>query len=82
MEDSGVCNFADDTTIYVCDKNIHEMKRKLEKSSDIAIQWFKSNYFKLNTDKCKLIVCGHKGPKITVRVGDSNIEEEQYVKLL
>ena len=58
------------------------MKRKLEKSSDIAIQWFKTNYFKLNTDKCKLIVCGHKGPQITVRVGESYIKEEQFVKLL
>ena len=58
------------------------MKRKLEKSSDIAIEWFKTNYFKLNTDKCKLIVCGHEGPQITVRVGESYIKEEQFVKLL
>ena len=82
MEDSDVCNFADDTTIYVCDKDLNEMKRKLEKSSDIAIEWFRTNYFKLNTDKCKLIICGHKGPKITVRVGESNVKEEEFVKLL
>ena len=82
IKDCEVCNFADDTTIFACDKDIDEMKNKLEKSADIAIEWFKTNYFKLNTDKCKLIVGGHKSHPITVRVGTSNVKEETSVKLL
>ena len=81
-EDCEVCNFADDTTIFACNKNIDEIKEILEKSADIAIEWFKTNYFKLNTDKCKLIVGGHKSHSISVRVGNSTINEENMVKLL
>ena len=81
-KDCEVCNFADDTTLFACDKNVYTMTDKLEKSSDVAIQWFSMNYFKLNTDKCKLIVCGHKGRPITVRVGDSVLQPDTTVKLL
>ena len=45
MEDCEVCNLEDDTTIFVCDKDINSIKDKLEKSSDIAIEWFRTNYF-------------------------------------
>jgi len=37
---------------------------------------------KLNSDKCKLIICGKKDHSIVVKVGDSEIKEEQCVKLL
>ena len=55
------------------------MRYKLEKS---AIEWFRTNYFKLNTDKCKLIVGGRKSHSITARVGTSLVEEVSSVKLL
>ena len=81
-EDCEVCNFADDTTIFVCSKNLEEMTNKLEQSADTAIEWFRTNYFKLNTDKCKLIVGGHKSHKISLRVGSSIVKEVSSVKLL
>ena len=80
--DCEICNFADDITLFVCCKDKAEMKNKLEKKADIAIQWFKTNYFKLNTDKCKLIVGGHTSQPISVRVGTSIIKEEPFVNLL
>ena len=82
IKDCEVCNFADDTTIFACDKDMDVMKNKLEKSADTSIEWFKTNYFKLNTDKCKLIVGGHKSHPITVRVGTSYVKEETSVKLV
>ena len=82
IKDGEVCNFADDTTIFVCDKDLNVVKDKLEKSADSAIEWFRLNYLKLNTDKCKLIVVGRKSHPITVRVGNSIVEEEKFVKLL
>ena len=36
-----VCNFADDTTPYVCDKNFEFVLTKLENHSDIAINGLK-----------------------------------------
>ena len=82
MKDCEVCNFADDTTIFVCDKDLDVMRYKLEKSADIAIEWFRTNYFKLNTDKCKLIVGCRKSHSITARIGTSLVEEVSSVKLL
>ena len=82
MEDCDVCNYADDTTIYACDKALNEVIRKLEISSNIAINWFNVNYMKLNSGKCKVIICGHKSHQITLKVGDSEIKESQWVKLL
>ena len=38
-----VCNFADDTTPYVCNKNLEFVLLKLEEQSNIAINWFENN---------------------------------------
>ena len=34
------CNFADDTTPYVCDSNLKSVLEKLEHNSELAIAWF------------------------------------------
>lgn len=47
-----VCNFADDTTPYVCDNNLELVLTKLENSSDIAIKRLEDNYIIMNSDKC------------------------------
>ena len=82
IEDSDVCNFADDTTLYACDKELARVKEKLELSSKVAIEWFKINYMKLNSDKCKFIICGKKDHSESIMVGGSEIKEESCVKLL
>jgi hypothetical protein len=82
LEDGDVCNFADDTTLSACDKDINVMIYKLETSADISINWFRINYFKLNTAKCKVIVAGNKDHEVTVRVGNSLIKEQKSVDLL
>ena len=48
------CNFADDTTPYVCDSNLKSVLEMLEHNSELAVAWFEMNYRKLNTDKCHL----------------------------
>ena len=37
---------------------------------------------KLNTDKCKVIICGKKNETVSIKVGNSEISEEDSVKLL
>ena len=44
------CNYADDTTFYMCDKDLNHLTKKLEHDSLLAIEWFDSNY------KCHFIV--------------------------
>ena len=43
-----ITNFADDNTLYICDKSIDLVISKLEKDSNNLGQWFKANYFKSN----------------------------------
>ena len=82
MEMGKVCNYADDTTLYDCNKNLNVLTDNLEKDSAIAIEWFGWNYMILNTDQCKLIVAGHKDHKVKIKVGNSIIEESEEVNLL
>ena len=55
-----VCNFADDTTFFACDKDLGSPINRLQHDSFLAIEWFQNNYMKLNEDKCYLLVRGYK----------------------
>ena len=77
-----VCNLANDTTPLVCDLNLEVVLTQLEESSELVIAWFQNNYMKLNTDKCHLLVAGHKSEHTWVRVGPDKIWEDHSVKLL
>ena len=55
---------------------------QLEECSELVIAWFQNNYMKLNTDKCHLLVAGHKFEHTWVRVGPDKIWEDHSVKLL
>ena len=59
LKDVGRYNFADNTTTYISDESLENLKL-LEKTSMLAIRWFENNYMKMNTDKCHLIVSGSK----------------------
>ena len=77
-----VCNFADDTTPFVCKLNLEVVLTQLEECSELVIAWFQNNYMKLNTEKCHLLVAGHKFEHTWVRVGPDKIWEDHSVKLL
>ena len=40
MNDTEVCNYADDTTLYVGDKNLRTVLSKLEKDTLLLAEWF------------------------------------------
>ena len=82
LKDVDVCNFADDTTPFVCDISLQSVINKLEKHSDVAISWFEYNYMKLNTDKCHLLVSGHNNEEIWIKIGNNYIQDSKEVYLL
>ena len=55
-----VCNFSDDTTFFVCDKDLNNLINRLEHDTAIAVEWFENSFMKLKQDKCHLLVSGHK----------------------
>ena len=54
----------------------------MERNFSIAIDWFQNNYMKMNSDKCHLLVAGHKFEQIRAKVGTDLIWESNSVKLL
>ena len=48
---------------------------RLEHDRHLAIEWFESNYMKLNQDKCHLSVAGYKDKSIWARIGEVKIWE-------
>ena len=80
--DCHVCNFADDTTPLICNKNFDFVLNELERNSNITIDCFQSNYTKMNSDKCHLLVAGHKFEQIWAKIGTDLIWESNSVKLL
>ena len=81
-EHTEVCNYADDTTLYACDKNLNNVLLKLEHDSLLAIEWYESNYMKLNKNKCHLLLSGKKYEHIFANVGKEQIWESSSEKLL
>ena len=53
-----MCNFADDTTFYACNKDLHSLINRLEHDSLLAIGWFENNNMKLNLEKYHFLVSG------------------------
>ena len=82
LGDIDICNYPDDTTPNVCDKELKVALDKLENCSELAVVWFKSNYMKLNEEKCELLVCDYRFEQIWIKIGDSKTWEKSMVKLL
>ena len=68
-----ICNFADDTTQNGCDMELKVALDKLKNCSELAIAWFKSNYMKLNEEKCERLVCGYCFEQLWIKVGEQNL---------
>ena len=64
LKDLGICNFA-----YIFNESLENVLKLFEKNSILAIRWFKNNYMKLNTDKCRLIVLGYKHEQVWTNIG-------------
>ena len=77
-----VCNFADDTTFYACEKDLNHRINRLENDSFLAIEWFENNSMKLNDDKCHLLISGHKYENVWAQIGNAKIWESKTQKLL
>jgi len=81
-EQTEVCNLADDSTFYSGDMELNALLMRLEHDSLLAIEWFESNYMKMNPDKCHLILAGHKHEHIWAKIGGNRIWETSQQRLL
>ena len=82
VNNTKICNYADDTTIYACNSDLNAIINRLEiGSAAVLAKWFSENYMKLNEDKCHLMIFGNKSKDPVVTIGSSIIKESDYEKL-
>ena len=77
-----ICNFADDTKLYVYNKNLNFVMQESEQQSNIILKWFEDNNMKMNAGKCHLFVSGNKHEHMWAKIGDDQIWESRIVKFL
>ena len=82
LEETEVCNYADDTTIYTCGPNVENVVAKLENYALVISEWFPNNRLKLNEYKCHLMTFGRKSNEVSVKIGEANVKESKEEKLL
>ena len=81
IPDSDMTNFADDNTPYTVEVTIDALLESLLKDTTILTQWFKDNYFRMNADKCHLLVCNHD-KDVSIILENEVIDCSNSVKLL
>ena len=81
VKEDKITNYADDTTPYAIENNINKLISTLEVDINIILTWFDNNFFKLNPDKCKLLITKH-AENVGIKIKNVNIVAEKSVKLL
>ena len=82
LEETKICNYADDTIIYVCGPKIEAVLMHLERGALRITEWPPNNFMKLTEDKWHLIIFGEKrDADITIKIGEAPMKEskEQYL---
>ena len=83
IQNSDICNHADDTTIYSCDRSIDHITQKLENDCNVALKWFADKFMKLNADKSHLLVLGQRcDDPVTAKIGNTDVVNGSEEKLL
>ena len=82
VKDSMICNYTDATSICVNDRNHHDIIGMFENDISTMASWFRSNFRKLNGDKCHLVIFSKQNSTLSMNIGRNIITESQEEKLL
>ena len=81
--ESEICNFADDTTCYACEKSIDTVIVKLEDDLQKILNWFKENGMCANPAKFQMMFLGLKiSNLLCLNIDGQKIKQSEHVKLL
>ena len=82
VNDTNICNFADDNTLYACDTNLDNILSRLNADINIVIQWFKCNSMVANPEKFQLMFLGTEDSNISLNIDGNIVKNSSIVKLL
>ena len=75
---SEVCNFADDNTLYSCNKELELVFRNLESDLNNVLAWFSMNSLKANPGKFQFMVLGTKeADSFVLNIGKNKTESSK-----
>ena len=74
MKDIEVCNYADDTNIFVCYTELDPTLKSLEKDASLLSSWLPNNYMKMNYDKSHRLMLRSKSVEAIVNISESLIK--------
>ena len=81
INENNLASYADDNTPYAIDSEVNNLINTLVNDTSILIKWFNDNYFKMNADKCHLLVTNHD-EHLTAVIDGEIIKGSKTVKLL
>ena len=83
IEKSEICNFADDNTLYSCDRNLLHIKKNLTFDMENISFWFTTNSLKANAGKFQFMIPNRNNQRGQRMVINSiTVEESNEVILL
>ena len=80
-EDSDIANYADDNSIYACEKNMDLAISKIENDSKILLNWVRNNALKANPEKFHLIM-SNDDETLSLKIDTFEIFNSKSKKLL
>ena len=81
VNENYLTNYADDNTPYAINSNIETIINNLVNDTSALTKWFNNNYFKMNSDKCNILVT-KRDNNISAIIDGHTIHASKSVKLL
>ena len=78
--ESNIASYADDRSLYACEKSLFYVQSKLQSESLILFKWFRDNYLKANTGESHVMLTTDN--KLKINAKDSLISNKNIIKLL
>ena len=83
IEQSDICNFADDNTWCSCGKRSTEIKENLGFDTKSTLNWFRLNSFKANPGEFQFLIFGDKSHyKHELKINSIKVEASDDILLL
>ena len=83
LKDANLGNYADDSTLYVYDKNLETVICNRRQEFSILSNWFYDNYVVLNPGKCHFMLFGVKeNEQFDLTCSDITLKQSNHEKIL
>ena len=83
IEQSDICNFADDNTLFSFGERLTEIKENLVSDTNSILNWFRLNSLKANSGKFQFMILGDKSHhKHMLKINSIKVEASDDILLL